>query len=143
MARCDITERINATPGKVWAWFRPDRISQWYGPELRLVSPGPLGKGSRISVSGRSGSKRFGYEATVTDYAENRTLVWEGTDGRVSYRVAFLLAPKEGATVVLLRDEFHLKGLMGRLIEKLFMAKRVAAYDRGFLRRLKGLVERP
>jgi uncharacterized protein YndB with AHSA1/START domain len=143
MARCDTTERINASPSRVWNRFRPERMKQWYGPEIRVLSPGPLAKGSRISVTGQSGPKRFGYDATVTEYADNRTLVWEGADNKATYRVTFLLAPKEGATVVLLRDEFHLKGLIGRLIEKLFMVRRVAKYDRHFLGKLKTLVETP
>jgi hypothetical protein len=141
MARCDTTERINASPGRVWARFRPERMKEWYGPEIRVLTPGKLAKGSRISVTGQSGPKRFGYEATVTEYAENRTLAWQGEDAKATYYVTFLLAPKEGATTILLRDEFHLKGLIGRLIEKLFMTRRVAKYDRHFLAKLKSLAE--
>lgn len=141
MSRVDTTEKIQASPSRVWTWFWPDRMSQWYGPELELLSPGPLCKGSRIRISGRSGIKRFGYEATVTDYAENRSLAWEGSEGRATYRVAFIMTPRDGGTVVLLRDEFRLRGLVGRLIEKLFMAGRVAKYDRHFLTQLKRLVE--
>lgn len=143
MSRCDTTEKIAASPSKVWTFFRPERMQQWYGPEIRLLSQGPLAKGSRLRISGRSGPKTFGYEAIVVEYAENRIFAWAGSDEKVSYRVAFTLAPRDGGTVVLLRDEFQLKGLVGRLIEKIFMVRRVAKYDQHFLTALKNLVEKP
>lgn len=141
MSRVDTTEKVRASPSKVWTWFRPERMKEWYGPELELLSPGPLGKGSRVRISGRSGARRLGYEATVTEYAENRSLAWEGADERAAYRVAFLISPRDGGTVVFLRDEFRLRGLLGRLYEKLFLIGRVAKYDRHFLSQLKRLVE--
>jgi hypothetical protein len=141
MARCDTTEKISASPKRVWQQFQLERMKSWYGPEIQALTPGPLTKGSRISLTGRSGARSFGYEATITDYAENRTLAWEGSDGKVFYRVIFTMTPKDGGTLLLLRDEFRLRGLMGRLIERFFMVKRVAKYDRQFLGKLKRLVE--
>jgi uncharacterized membrane protein len=141
MARCDTTQKFTASPKRVWQQFQPERMKSWYGPEIQALTPGPLTKGSRISVNGRSGARSFGYEATVTDYAENRTLAWEGSDGKASYRVIFTMTPKDGGTLLLFRDEFRLRGLMGRLIERFFMVKRVAKYDRQFLGKLKRLVE--
>lgn len=141
MARCDTTERIAATPSRVWTEFRPERMKRWYGPEIEVISPGPLSKGSRIRISGRSGVKAFGYEATVTEYHENRALGWEGADENATYHVLFQLNPKDGGTVVFMRDEFRLKGVIGKIIEKVFMARRVAKYDRHFLRQLKELIE--
>lgn len=141
MARCDTTALIDAAPSRVWGLFRPDRINQWYGPEVRVLSPGPFGKGSKIKISGRSGAKTYGYEATVTEYVPNRGLTWEGEDNRMRYRVAFLMTPKDGKSLILMRDEFYLKLLLGRLIEKLFMARRVAKTDRQFMARLQSLAE--
>lgn len=142
MARCDVTERIDTAPSRIWAWFKPEKMKQWYGPEIQVISPGPLDKGSRIRLTGRSGPKTFGYEAEVTEYIENRCMAWEGADDRASYRITLTLAPKNGYTVISLRDEFSVGGLVGWMVERFFMAKRVTKYDRYFLSKLKALAEK-
>ncbi len=137
MARSDTTERIATAPRRLWRFFQPDQMA-WYGVKLEPLSPGPLGQGARIRVSG--GPAGSGYEATVTEYAENRMLTWEGSDRRASHRVAFLLTPKESATVVLIKHEVHPRGLFGRLTDGL-TAGRISGHDRSALRRLKSLAE--
>lgn len=141
MSRVDTTAKLTVSPSRLWAWFRPEKMKQWYGPELRVLSRGSLGKGAKVSLTGRSGAKEFGYEAVVTEYNENRTLAWEGADPKVAYRISFTLTPENEGTLLLLRDEFRLRGPIGWIIEKLFMSRRVARYDRHFLTTLKRLVE--
>lgn len=137
MSRCDTTEQIKASPSRIWAEFRPDRLPVWYGYRVEPLSHSPLTRGSRLRVGGPHEE----YEATVTEYAENRMLTWEGASAKANYRVALLLAPKDGYTLVLLRDEFHTRGFLGRLQERLVMQGRAASAARKALTALKRLAE--
>lgn len=132
MARSDVTERIAASPGKVWAFFQPEQFGRWYGLPVKPAAPGPFHKGARLKIGVT--------EATITEYAENRTLAWETREKRAVHRVTFLLAQKEGATVVLLRYELFMEGPLARLIER-FAVGGLTTRSRKALGRLKRLVE--
>lgn len=135
MARCDTTERIAASPSRIWAWFTPAGLSDWFGLSVEPLDATSLSKGARLRIGGQ-------YEATVTDCAPNRMLIWEGREpsGTV-HRVSFTLNPREGSTTVLLREEFHRSGAFGRLLERLSIGGTAKRGQRA-LSRLKGLSEK-
>jgi hypothetical protein len=139
MARSDATQRLGVSPSKVWLAFTPERLKLWYGAEIRLLSAPPLQKGSQLHI--RYLNRPVQYEAIVTEYAPNRSLIWEGSEPSTTYRVAFLLVPKGDHTVVLLREEFHRGGTFGRLAERLFLLGRVAKRSATALGKLKRMVE--
>lgn len=137
LSRIDVTLRINASPGRVWAQFLPERLARWYGPAVQLLTPGPLQKAAQLKVTGAGGP----YKAVVTDYTENRFLSWE-SDNPVR-RVAFTLGLKEGATLILLREEVYPRGLIGKLHDKLYLTSAISRQNRRALDQLKRLAETP
>jgi len=161
MARLEFVTDIAAPPDRVAAFFVPQRMPYWYGPEMELQFEVQGGTpdfcaGQKVRITGRLRRREVSHVAVVTCYVPGRALEWRfhdafGVKGRQLWEVE--LAPRSGAgespgsssgfcTRVRMTDEYELPGFFGRIADALFMRFSVSARDRAWLANLKRLAER-
>jgi hypothetical protein len=148
MARLEFVADIAAPPDRVAAFFVPQRMPYWYGPEMELhfeVQGGApdFQAGQKVRITGKLRRREVSHVAVVTLYEPGRALEWRfhdayGVKGMQSWETE----PVAGGTRVRMTDEYELPGRFGRIADALFMRFSVSARDRAWLRKLKQLAER-
>jgi uncharacterized protein YndB with AHSA1/START domain len=109
--------------------------------ESKLVSEGPLRKGSKFDEVVKVGPWRMATTCEITEVEGSRRIVFRTTSsGPVEYGGEFVLERHERGTKLTVSGTMTLKGLW-RLLEPLFASeiKKEPAVE---LRRLKGVLER-
>jgi Polyketide cyclase / dehydrase and lipid transport len=149
MARLEFSQRIDATPALVSAFFVPQRMPYWYGYEMKaefevLGGASDFAAGQKVRISGKLGAQEVGITAVVTRYDFGRALEWKfqdeyGVKGKQSWEIAAAL---NEATIVHMRDDYEMPGRVARIADALITRHAVARRDRGWLTRLARLVER-
>jgi hypothetical protein len=148
MARLEFSQRIDATPALVSAFFVPQRMTYWYGYEMKaafeiLGGASDFAAGQKVRITGKLGAHEVGITAVVTRYDFGRTLEWQfqdeyGVKGKQSWEIA----AQNEVVIVLMRDDYEMPGRIARIADALITRHAVARRDRGWLARLARLVER-
>jgi hypothetical protein len=148
MARLEFSQRIDATPALVSAFFVPQRMPYWYGYEMKaefeiLGGASDFAAGQKVRITGKLGAQEVGITAVVTRYDFGRTLEWQfqdeyGVKGKQSWEIA----AQNEVVIVLMRDDYEMPGRIARIADALITRHAVARRDRGWLARLARLVER-
>jgi Polyketide cyclase / dehydrase and lipid transport len=147
MARLEFSQRIEATPALVSAFFVPQRMPYWYAYEMKaefeiLGGASDFAAGQKLRITGRLGAQEVSLTAVVTRYDFGRALEWQfqdeyGVKGKQSWEIA----AKSETTIVHMRDEYEMPGRLARIADALLTRHAVARRDRGWLARLARLVE--
>jgi hypothetical protein len=148
MARLEFSQRIDATPALVSAFFVPQRMPYWYGYEMKaefeiLGAASDFAAGQKVRITGKLGAQEVGITAVVTRYDFGRALEWQcqdeyGVKGKQSWEIA----AQNEVVIVLMRDDYEMPGRIARIADALITRHAVARRDRGWLARLARLVER-
>ena len=146
MGRVEHTVEIEALAPRVFFYLWPERVGAWYAPEngtrMEVVSPGGIGPGARIRVSGESRWGPRSYEAEVTDWEPPHTFGWRVVKGASPAEISIRCEPVGARTQVTIHDRYRLRpAILGMLVDRLFTGKRVAAVDRAAIENLKALAE--
>ncbi|MBI1749697.1 MAG: SRPBCC family protein [Acidobacteria bacterium] len=146
MAELSFSIEIAAPPGRVAAFFVPQRMVYWYGRdigvELELLGgAADFAVGQKVRITGKMGSREISMTAVVTRFRPGESLEWQFKDAHgVRGAQAWDLEPApDGGTHVLMRDVYSFPGRLGNFFDKIFMRHAVARRDRlwlGFLQRL-------
>jgi uncharacterized protein YndB with AHSA1/START domain len=149
MARLSFTVDIAAPPGRVAAFFAPQRMVYWYGrdisAEFELVGgAADFAVGQRLRITGKMGSKELSMTAVVTRFHPGQALEWQFKDEHgVRGAQAWDLEPAPGGgTHVQMRDAYSFPSRLGAFFDKIFVRHAVARRDRLWLGYLKRLAER-
>jgi hypothetical protein len=146
---------MTAEPALVGAFFVPQRMPYWYGPEMDskfevLGGAADFAVGQKITISGNLRTYQMTLTVVVTGFEYARFLEWRfqdsyGVKGMQSWRIEAGAAnggsSREG-TMVRMRDEYEHESLLGRILDPVFTRFAVARRDQYWLERLKSLVER-
>lgn len=150
MAKLRFQIEIAAPPDRVWAFFAPQRMPLWYGPEMGVeieVAGGSaeLAAGQKVRIRGKLGKREVSLTAAVTRYERQRVLEWRFADRYgIRGRQLWLLEPAAGREKTRLRmeEEYTLPGRLGWLADWIVVRWSVGSRDRRWLDNLRRYAER-
>lgn len=152
MARVELIRPIGVPPEHVFAFFVPQRMPYWYGPEMQSRFEAQSGAadfsvGLKVRISGRLGGQAVSLTAVVTAFAYARLLEWRFADAfgvrglerweleRVTGRSA------TDSTMLRFVSQYEMPGRLGRLMDWLWTRRAVKQRNRDYLERLARLAE--
>ena len=147
MADLTFSIEIAAPPKEVFVFFVPQRMPLWFGAEMDCTFEVQAGAadfacGQKVRISGRLGRREVSLTVVITAFQWERLLEWQFKD---SYGVRGLqrweLEEINGKTRLNMRDSYEMPGPLSRFLDRIFTRRAVAARDRAWLARLKGLAE--
>jgi len=148
MASLEFERQIAASPALVSAFFVPQRMPYWFGYEMQssfevLGGASDFEAGQKIRITGKLGSREISLTAVITRFDFGRVLEWRFQDAYgVKGVQAWTIEAAGDSSLVRMRDDYELPGLLGRFWDRLFTRHAVARRDRDWLARLQRLAER-
>jgi uncharacterized membrane protein len=154
MARIETMVQIAAPAEVVFAFFVPQRMPYWYGADMRAcfeVQDGAsdFAVAQKVQITGNLGKREVSHTAVVTALHQARLFEWRFRDryGVVGLerweleRVDVLSAQRRQKTVVRMRSDYKMPGLLGRVMDWLMTRHAVARRNENYLARLKRYAE--
>lgn len=133
---------IDAPPERVFAVYTdPARIPEW--EEVRVLdATGPLDRAGTRFVTAPGTGMRFRTEVVRSDPPHLHEQAGRTSSG-FSYHWTATFEPDGGSTRLTLESEYGLAlGVVGRLLDRLFVGRMSEGTTRGHLDRLKAIAER-
>ena len=121
----------------------------WYGAEMNahfeVQSGAPdFAVGQKVRITGTLQHHELALTVVVTAYEWERHLEWQFQD---SYGVRGMqrwdLQPEASATKLIMRDEYTMPTMVGKILDDLITRRAVKLRDQSWLDRLKRFAERP
>lgn len=154
MARIETLVQIGAPAELVFAFFVPQRMPYWYGAEMQAcfeVQDGAsdFALARKVRVTGHLGRREVSHTAIVTALQPLRLFEWrfrdrygvEGLERWELERVATPSSPNAPKTVVRMRSDYKMPGLLGQGMDWLVTRHAVARRNQDYLERLKRYAE--
>jgi hypothetical protein len=151
MTHIETQIEIAVSPRHLFAFFVPQRMGYWYGPETKTqfeTSDGAdeFGVAQKVRISGRIARRSVSHTAVVTECRWGETLEWRFEDRsglRGTERWDFESVEIGGApgTLVRMRSDYEFSGFVARAVNWILTRHAVARRNRDFLKRLKRLAE--
>ncbi|MGB6430113.1 MAG: SRPBCC family protein [Candidatus Acidiferrales bacterium] len=151
MTRIETQVHVALSPRRLFAYFIPQRIGYWYGPNTQTefeVSDGAaeFAVAQKVRISGRIGRRQVSHTAVVTECRWGETLEWRFEDRsglRGTERWDFEPVEIGGTpgTLLRMRSDYEFTGFVARAVNWILTRHAVARRNRDFLKRLKRLAE--
>ena len=146
MGRVESSALVDAFVPRVFYFLWPERVGAWYAPangtRVEVVSPGGIGPGARIRISGES---RFGpgaVEAEVLEWEPPHAFGWRVVRGAPRAEVRLRCEADGARTRVTMRNRYSVRPpVLGLLLDRWLVRPRVEAVDREAVENLKALAE--
>jgi len=152
MSRIVLTQIVAVPPEDVFVFFVPQRMSHWYGPEMRssFETQGcgaEFRAGSKVRISAELANRTFAHTAVVTAFEKPRLFEWRfedgyGVRGSERWEMERLENSSDARTMIRFVNEYEIPGRIGRLIDWLLTRHALARRNRDYLGRLARLAER-
>lgn len=131
---------IDRSPDVVFPWFtEPAKQGQWSDVQMRRLTEGPFGAGSRLEVTFGMGPLKARIGLEITELEVPRRMAWTSFSGPIRWAGHYDLEPVDGGTRVSQQGTLTFSGLW-RLLEPLIGAE-IRSGEEKELVRLKALVE--
>jgi uncharacterized membrane protein len=154
MARIETTMQIAAPPDVIFAFFVPQRMPYWYGAEMQAcftVQDGAadFSVAQKVQITGNLGKREVSHTAVVTALQQARLFEWRfkdryGVVGLERWELERVDAPASQhplKTVVRMRSEYTMPGVLGKAMDWLITRHAVARRNENYLARLKRYAE--
>ena len=154
MARIEKTVQIAAPAEVVFAFFVPQRMAYWYGADMQAcftVQDGApdFAVAQKVQITGNLGKREVSHTAVVTALQQGRLFEWRFKDryGVVGLerweleRVDAFATPGPPKTIVRMRSDYTMRGLLGKAMDWLVTRHAVARRNENYLARLKRYAE--
>lgn len=154
MARIETSVEIAAPAEVVFAFFVPQRMPYWYGADMQAsftVQEGAsdFAVAQKVQITGNLGKREVSHTTVVTALQPARLFEWRfsdryGVKGLERWeleRVASALPGRPPKTVVRMRSDYTMPGLLGKAADWLMTRHAVARRNRDYLSRLKRYAE--
>jgi uncharacterized membrane protein len=154
MARIETSVEIAAPPNVVFAFFVPQRMPYWYGADMHAsfaVQDGAsdFAVAQKVQITGNLGKREVSHTAVVTALENARLFEWRfsdryGVKGLERWeleRVAAASSARAPKTVVRMRSDYAMPGLLGKAMDWLMTRHAVARRNQDYLARLKRYAE--
>jgi uncharacterized membrane protein len=154
MARIEISVQIAAPAEVVFAFFVPQRMPYWYGADMQAcleVQDGAsdFALAQKVRVTGHLGRREVSHTAVVTALQEARLFEWrfsdrygvKGSERWELEQVGESSSRQTPKTVVRMRSDYSMPGLVGKAMDWLMTRHAVARRNENYLARLKRYAE--
>ena len=154
MARIDTSIQIAAPAEVVFAFFVPQRMPYWYGADMQAcfqVQDGAsdFAVAQKVQITGNLRKREVSHTAVVTALQQARLFEWRfrdryGVSGLERWELERLEATSvthRPNTIVRMRSDYNLPGLLGRAMDWLVTRHAVARRNQDYLARLKRYAE--
>src|SRR6202166_1267533 len=154
MARIETSVQIAAPPEVVFAFFVPQRMPYWYGADMKTcfeVQDGAsdFAVAQKVQITGNLGKREVSHTAVVTALQQERLFEWRfkdryGVVGLERWELERVDVPspqRPQKTVVRMRSDYKMPGLLGRAMDWLVTRHAVMRRNENYLARLKRYAE--
>ena len=154
MARIETMVQIAAPAEVVFAFFVPQRMPYWYGADMQAsfeVQDGAadFAVAQKVQITGNLGKREVSHTAVVTALQQARLFEWRFKDryGVVGLerweleRADATSSQRSPKTVVRMRSDYTLPGMLGEAMDWLVTRHAVARRNQDYLSRLKRYAE--
>jgi len=154
MARTETSVQIAAPAEVVFAFFVPQRMPYWYGADMQAcftVQDGAsdFAVAQKGQITGNLGKREVSHTAVVKALQQGRLFEWRFKDryGVVGLerweleRVDAFATPGPPKTIVRMRSDYTMPGLLGKAMDWLVTRHAVARRNENYLARLKRYAE--
>src|SRR5580704_12526429 len=146
MARIETSVDIAAPAEVVFAFFVPQRMPYWYGADMKTcfeVQDGAsdFAVAQKVQITGNLGNRAVSHTAVVTELQQARLFEWRfrdryGVVGLERWELERIDAPSsqsEPKTIVRMRSEYKMPGLLGKVMDWLLTRHAVARRNENYL----------
>jgi uncharacterized membrane protein len=154
MARIDTSVEIAAPAEVVFAFFVPQRMPYWYGADMQAcfeVQDGAsdFAIAQKVHIAGNLGKREVAHTVVVTALQQARLFEWRfsdryGVKGLERWELERVDAPastRPPKTVVRMRSDYTMPGLLGKAMDWLLTRHAVERRNQKYLARLKRYAE--
>jgi Polyketide cyclase / dehydrase and lipid transport len=154
MARIETSVQIAASAEVVFAFFAPQRMPYWYGADMQACfevqgGASDFAVAQKVNITGNLGKREVSHTAVVTALQQARLFEWRfrdryGVVGLERWELERLGAPspqRPPKTVVRMRSDYAMPGLVGKTMDWLMTRHAVARRNENYLARLKRYAE--
>ena len=154
MAQIETSVQIAAPAEFVFAFFVPQRMPYWYGADMEACfevqgGASDFAVAQKVRVTGNLRGREVSHTAVVTALQQARLFEWRfedryGVKGLERWELAAANAPGPAGppkTVVRMRSEYTMPGLLGKAMDWLVTRHAVARRNQDYLSRLKRFAE--
>ena len=154
MARIETSVQIAAPAEVVFAFFVPQRMPYWYGADMQAcfeVQDGAsdFAVAQKVQITGNLGKREVSHTAVVTALQQARLFEWRfsdryGVKGLERWELERVGAPspqRPPKTIVRMRSDYTMPGLVGKAMDWLMTRHAVARRNQDYLARLKRYAE--
>jgi uncharacterized membrane protein len=154
MARIETSVQIVAPAEVVFAFFVPQRMPYWYGADMQAsfeVQDGAsdFAVTQKVHISGNLGKREVSHTAVVTALERARVFEWRfsdryGVKGLERWELERVGTPTPNnpqKTIVRMRSDYTMPGLIGKAMDWLLTRHAVARRNQNYLARLKRYAE--
>jgi len=154
MARIETSVQIAAPAEVVFAFFVPQRMPYWYGADMHacfVVQDGAsdFAIAQKVRITGNLGKRKVSHTAVVTALQQARLFEWRfrdryGVVGLERWELERVDSPSSQGTlktVVRMRSDYTMPGLVGKAMDWLVTRHAVARRNENYLARLKRYAE--
>ena len=154
MARIDTSVEIAAPAEVVFAFFVPQRMPYWYGADMQAcfeVQDGApdFALAQKVRIAGNLGKREVAHTAVVTALQQARLFEWRfsdryGVKGLERWELERVDAPtstRPPKTVVRMRSDYTMPGLLGKAMDWLLTRHAVQRRNQNYLARLNRYAE--
>ncbi len=154
MARIETSVQIAASAEVVFAFFVPQRMPYWYGADMQAFfevrdGASDFAVAQKVHITGILGKREVSHTAVVTALQQARLFEWRfrdryGVVGLERWELERLDAPspqRPPKTVVRMRSDYTMPGLVGKTMDWLMTRHAVARRNENYLACLKRYAE--
>jgi uncharacterized membrane protein len=154
MARIETSVQIAAPAEVVFAYFVPQRMPYWYGADMQVcfeVQDGAsdFAVAQKVHITGNLSKRKVSHTAVVTALQQARLFEWRfsdryGVKGLERWELERVNTPSPQSTpktLVRMRSDYTLPGLLGKAMDWLVTRHAVARRNQNYLARLKRYAE--
>jgi uncharacterized membrane protein len=154
MAKIETSIQIAAAAELVFAFFVPQRMPYWYGADMQACfeiqgGASDFAVAQKVRVAGHLGKREVSHTAVVTAMQQPRLFEWRfedryGVKGKERWELEqadVLSSAGASKTMVRMRSEYAMPGLLGGAMDWLITRHAVARRNRDYLARLKRYAE--
>lgn len=154
MARIETSVEIAAPAEVVFAFFVPQRMPYWYGADMQAAfdvqgGASDFAVAQKVQITGSLGKREVSHTAVITALEQARLFEWRfrdryGVKGVERWELEGVAATPSGRppkTIVRMRSDYTMPGLLGKAIDWLVTRHAVERRNRDYLARLKRYAE--
>lgn len=154
MARIETSVEIAAPAEVVFAFFVPQRMPYWYGADMQACfdvqgGASDFAVAQKVQITGALGKREVSHTAVVTALQDARVFEWrfsdrygvKGLERWELQRIAAASPERPPKTIVRMRSDYTMPGLVGKAMDWLITRHAVARRNQDYLERLKRYAE--